>query len=38
QAWAAALFLTFLVLVLSLLAKALLYFGTLNPLKWKIKK
>lgn len=38
QAWAAAFFLTLLVLVLSLFAKALLYFGTLNPFKWKIKK
>uniref|UniRef100_A0A7V5XF31 Phosphate transport system permease protein PstA n=1 Tax=Thermodesulfobacterium geofontis TaxID=1295609 RepID=A0A7V5XF31_9BACT len=38
QAWAAALFLTFLVLLLSLLAKTLIHFGTLIPFKWKTKK
>lgn len=35
QAWAAALFLTLLVLILSLLAKSVLYFGTFNPFKWR---
>jgi phosphate transport system permease protein len=38
QAWAAALFLTLLVLVLSLLAKALIHFGTLIPFKGKTKR
>ncbi len=38
QAWAASLFLTLFVLVLSLVAKALLNFGTLNPFKWKRNK
>jgi len=38
QAWAAALFLTLLVLVLSLLAKALIHFGTLAPFRWKTKR
>jgi phosphate transport system permease protein len=37
QAWAASLFLTLFVLVLSLLAKSILHFGTLNPFKWKKK-
>jgi phosphate transport system permease protein len=38
QAWAAALFLTLFVLVLSLLAKALIHFGTLVPFRWKTKR
>lgn len=37
QAWAASLFLTLFVLILSLFAKSLLHFGTLNPFRWKIK-
>jgi phosphate transport system permease protein len=38
QAWAAAFFLTLFVLVLSLLAKALIHFGTLVPFRWKTKR
>lgn len=37
QAWAASLFLTLFVLALSLLAKSILHFETLNPFKWKKK-